>query len=107
MEGPDHRASLEPTELKQMVQAIRNIEQAIIGSGVKKPSSSELQNRELARRSIYVNKDLPAGTILMEKDLICLRPAVGISPMLWSSVIGKKLIRSKKAFQTLFQNDFS
>ncbi|HVD98326.1 MAG TPA: N-acetylneuraminate synthase [Cytophagaceae bacterium] len=90
MEGPDHKASLEPLELKQMVDSIRHIEQAI-GNGTKEPSSSEKKNIAIARKSIHLNKDLKAGHILTENDLIMKRPGDGISPMKMDEVVGKKI----------------
>jgi N,N'-diacetyllegionaminate synthase len=91
MEGPDHKASLEPAELKAMVSAIRNIEQSISGSGVKIPSPSEVKNKAVARKSIHVKKDLQAGHVLSEKDLIMKRPGDGISPMQLDSIVGRIL----------------
>ena len=105
MEGPDHRASLEPGELKAMVTAIRNIEQVIAGSGIKEPSPSELKNKAIARKSIHLLKDLPAGYILTDKDLVMKRPGRGISPMQVSNVIGKKLLKSLPADQLLSLDD--
>ncbi len=90
MEGPDHKASLEPMELISMVSAIRNIEK-IFGNGIKQPSASEQKNIEIARKSIHLDKNLPLGHILTESDLIMKRPATGISPMLLDLVLGKKL----------------
>lgn len=104
--GPDHRASLEPSELKAMVQSIRNIELAIGGNGVKKPSPSELKNKEIARKSIHTARDLKKGTILGEKDLIPLRPGDGISPMKWTEVLGKILVHDLPAFAKLAPEDF-
>lgn len=91
MEGPDHRASLEPAELKAMVAAIRNIEKAISGSGIKGPSPSELKNKIIARKSIHLAKEFPAGHLLTTADLVMKRPGSGISPMQIASVIGRKL----------------
>ena len=91
MEGPDHKASLEPAELKAMVTAIRNIEKAISGSGLKEPSPSEIKNKEVARKSIHLKNDLPQGHILREADLIMKRPGNGISPMNIAMVLGKTL----------------
>jgi N,N'-diacetyllegionaminate synthase len=88
--GPDHKASLEPHELKAMVKAIRNVEKAL-GSGVKEPSPSELKNLTAARKSIHLSGDLPAGHILTEKDLEMKRPGDGISPMQMDEIIGRKL----------------
>ena len=90
MAGPDHRASLEPDELKAMVTAIRNISLAISGNGEKKPSVSELKNKTVARKSIHLKTNIPAGHIITAGDLEMKRPGDGISPMLIQSVIGKK-----------------
>lgn len=87
MEGPDHRASLEPEELKQMVSAIRHIERAI-GSGEKRPSASETPNIEIARRSIVAARAISRGEVLDESNLDVKRPAGGISPMMWDTVVG-------------------
>lgn len=89
MEGPDHRASLEPQELKAMVVAIRNIEQAVSGSGYKDPSASELKNKNIGRKSIVAAKSIKKGELLTEENLTVKRPGTGISPMEWDSVIGK------------------
>jgi len=93
MEGPDHQSSLEPEELKAMVSAIRNIEIAL-GDGIKTPSESEKKNIGIARKSIHILNNLPAGHILTESDLIMKRPGDGISPMEMDKVIGKKLLKS-------------
>lgn len=87
MEGPDHRASLDPLELKEMVKAIRNIELAI-GSDLKTPSPSETPNIEIARKSIVAACNIKKGEILTEKNITVKRPGSGLSPMLWDSVIG-------------------
>lgn len=92
MEGPDHAASLEPNELINMVAAIRNIEQAMSGSGIKEPSKSELKNIAIARKSIHANRDIRKGAIITELDLVMLRPGDGISPMQMNSIIGKTLV---------------
>lgn len=91
MEGPDHKASLEPAELKAMVTAIRNIEAAISGSGLKEPSPSEIKNKEVARKSIHLKNDLQKGHAINEADLVMKRPGNGISPMNVAMVLGKKL----------------
>lgn len=91
MEGPDHRASLEPAELKAMVVAIRNIEKAISGSEIKEPSPSELKNKAIARKSIHLAKELPAGHLITDADLVMKRPGSGISPMQVASIIGRQL----------------
>jgi N,N'-diacetyllegionaminate synthase len=88
MEGPDHKASLEPHELKAMVNAIRNIEKAL-GSFEKKPSPSETPNILIARKSIVASKVIQKGEILSESNLTVKRPAGGINPMRWSEVLGK------------------
>ena len=90
--GPDHRASLEPYELKNMVNAIRNIEKAISGNGVKKVTKSEAKNIKIARKSIHLKKDISSGSIISEDDIIALRPGDGISPLKWEGVIGKKIL---------------
>ncbi len=92
MEGPDHRASIEPEELKAMIKAIRNIEKAL-GNGIKKPSPSERKNMSVARKSIVAVKDIKKGEIFTEENITVKRPCMGISPMKWDNVIGKKAIR--------------
>jgi N,N'-diacetyllegionaminate synthase len=103
--GPDHVASLEPDELKEMVKAIRNIELATSGDGEKVPSESETKNIAIARKSIHLNKNLQKGHILTDDDLIPLRPGDGISPMEWEKVIGKKLILDKAEFDKISFSD--
>jgi len=88
MEGPDHKASLEPDELKKMVTAIRNIEIAM-GDGRKIPSSSEIKNRPIVRKSILASKEIQIGEMFSELNLIVKRPGCGISPMKWDDVIGR------------------
>ena len=104
--GPDHAASLEPDELKAMVKAIRNIELAISGNGVKKPSESEIKNITIARKSIHLNKSLSKGHVICEEDIIALRPGDGISPMEWNTLLGKKLKERKNKFDKLSSSDF-
>jgi N-acetylneuraminate synthase len=89
MEGPDHRASLEPAELKAMSLAIRNIELAISGSGLKEPSESEMKNIAIARKSIVAKIDISKGDVLSENNLTVKRPGDGISPMKWDDLMGK------------------
>lgn len=93
MEGPDHRASLEPAELIAMVKGIRNIENAL-GSAQKKPSSSEEKNRTIVRKSIHLNADKLKGDTIQKEDLIMKRPGHGISPFDYNDVIGKKLSKN-------------
>lgn len=88
MEGPDHKASLEPDELKLMVEYIRNVEQAM-GDGVKRVAASEAKNRAIARKSIVAFTDIKKGDVFSEQNLITKRPADGLSPMMWEEVIGK------------------
>ena len=91
--GPDHPASLEPDELKQMVVAIRNVQRAI-GDGEKKPASMrELGNRNVARKSIVAAKRIDAGEVFTEENLTTKRPGTGISPMRWPEIIGQKAKR--------------
>jgi N,N'-diacetyllegionaminate synthase len=104
--GPDHVASLEPKELKAMVNAIRNIEIAMSGDGKKTPSESEIKNISIARKSIHLNKNLSKGDVISEKDIIALRPGDGISPMEWDTIIGKKIKVGKNKFDKLFYSDF-
>ncbi|WP_109098915.1 N-acetylneuraminate synthase [Aquimarina sp. AU58] len=92
MEGPDHKASLEPEELKAMVTAIRNIENAL-GHGRKEPSNSEKKNKEIARKSIVAKKSIQLGDIFTDDNITVKRPGSGISPMKWDSVIGTKALR--------------
>jgi N-acetylneuraminate synthase len=89
MEGPDHKASLEPDELKAMVSAIRNIEKALSGSGVKEVSPSEQKNIAIARKSIVAIKNIHKGEIFSDENIGVKRPGTGISPMKWDEVIGK------------------
>lgn len=89
MEGPDHAASLDPQELSAMVAAIRNIEQAISGNGIKTPSESEMKNKEIARKSIVAKKYIAKGEVFSEENLTVKRPGNGISPMEWDNVLGK------------------
>lgn len=88
MEGPDHKASLEPEELKAMVSAIRNIEKAV-GDGIKKVTDSEKGNIAVARKSIVASRNIKKGEILSEDNLTVKRPGTGISPMRWEEVLGQ------------------
>jgi N,N'-diacetyllegionaminate synthase len=87
--GPDQLASLEPLELKAMVASIRNIELAISGNGMKEPSSSELKNMGIARKSIVAKTAINRGDIFSESNITTKRPGNGISPMHWDDVIGQ------------------
>lgn len=105
MEGPDHKASLEPKELSAMIQAIRHIE-AALGNGIKQASISEKKNIPIARKSIHIGKNLPAGHVLTKKDLEMKRPGNGISPMDLAKVLGKRTNRALKEDSLLKQSDF-
>ncbi|KMT64735.1 N-acetylneuraminate synthase [Catenovulum maritimum] len=87
MEGPDHKASLEPQELKGMVDAIRNVERAL-GSGVKSPTVSEVKNKAVARKSIVVAKPLKKGQVIKDDDIVVKRPGTGVAPTKFWQVIG-------------------
>lgn len=89
MEGPDHKASLEPNELKKMVESIRNIEKAI-GNKVKFVTESESKNKSVARKSIVAAKQIKKGEIFTAENLSVKRPGTGISPLKWHDILGKK-----------------
>ena len=91
--GPDHKASLEPVELKAMVSAIRNIEKAMGGDGTKHVSESERKNIAIARKSIVAAMDIKAGEVFTEENLTVKRPGNGITPMRWEEVLGMKAKR--------------
>lgn len=86
--GPDHQASLEPAEFKAMVDAIRNVEQAL-GDGLKRPSASERKNRAIARKSLVASRAIRAGELFSAENLTAKRPGTGISPMRWDEVLGR------------------
>lgn len=86
MEGPDHKASLSPTELSQMVRSIRNIEIAL-GKKIKEPTKTELKNLEVCRKSIVAKKEIKKGEILTTDMITVKKPGTGISPMLWDSIL--------------------
>ena len=88
MEGPDHKASIEPDELKQMVSSIRNVE-AAIGDGVKKVSASEMKNKDIARKSIIAKTAIRSGEVFSEENITTKRPGSGINPMRWFELLGK------------------
>lgn len=90
--GPDHRASLEPDELADMVKAVRTVEKAL-GSGIKAVADAEKSNIEVARKSIVAARDIKAGEILSEENITVKRPGNGLSPMLWDSVLGTIAVR--------------
>ncbi len=90
--GPDHKASLEPYELKNMVTAIRNIELAM-GDGVKRLTPSEVRNKPIGRKSLVASQTIKAGDIFSPKNITAKRPGTGISPMQWDDVIGRAAAR--------------
>lgn len=90
--GPDHKASLEPNELKAMVTAIRNIERAL-GDGIKRPSTSEAKNRPIARKSLVAAGAIRAGDVFSETNVTVKRPGTGLSPMRWDEVLGRRAPR--------------
>ena len=92
MEGPDHKASLEPNELTTMVSSIRHIEKAL-GDGNKTPSLSEKKNIAVARKSIVAKRIINVGEVLTEDNITVKRPGTGISPMKWLDVIGAQAVR--------------
>ncbi len=96
MEGPDHKASLEPDELKAMVSSIRHIE-AALGDGIKRVTDSERANIAIARKSIVAAKEIMSGDIFTEENITTKRPGDGISPMRWNEIIGSKAARDYKA----------
>lgn len=95
MEGPDHKASIEPEELNAMVQAIRNIEKAL-GSGIKKTSKSESKNITIARKSIVAKQHIKLGDTLSEENLTVKRPGNGVNPMRWDEMLGQTAQKNYK-----------
>lgn len=95
MEGPDHKASIDPIELKEMVRAIRNIEKAL-GDGIKKPNKSEIKIMQVVKKCIVASKKIKKGECLNENNITVKRAGMGISPVRWDEIIGKK---AKKDFE--------
>jgi N,N'-diacetyllegionaminate synthase len=95
MEGPDHKASLEPDELKEMVESIRRVE-AALGTGVKEPAPSEIKNIAIARKSIVAKTDIKKGEIYTLENITTKRPGNGISPMRWHEILGTRANRDYK-----------
>lgn len=93
--GPDHKASLEPEELKEMTRMIRNVELAL-GSGRKEMTKSESGNREIARKSIVASRDIRQGEVFTDENLTTKRPGSGLSPMRWKEVVGSRAVRDFK-----------
>jgi N,N'-diacetyllegionaminate synthase len=94
--GPDHKASLEPDELKAMVRAIRHIEKAL-GTGIKKPSPSELKNKPIARKSIVAAFPIKKGEKFTDLNITVKRPGTGISPLRWDEIIGRKATKNYRS----------
>lgn len=92
MEGPDHKASLEPAELKLMVQQIRNIE-AALGDGIKRPNKSEVENAKVVQKSILAKRPIKMGEVLSEENLVAKRAGAGISSVHWDVVVGTKALQ--------------
>lgn len=105
MEGPDHQASLEPDELKQMVERIRNVEECL-GKREKSPTPSEIKNKKIARKSLYLKDNLKAGEVVERSHFLVTRPEGSIHPRHLKALIGKTLTRDIEAFEDLSLNDF-
>lgn len=88
--GPDHPASIEPAELREMVERIREVE-LILGDGIKRPTQAEMEARTLVRRGLKAARDIPAGTVLAEADIAILRPATGLEPARLRDTIGRRV----------------
>ena len=102
--GPDHRASLEPWEFKQMVEGIRRVEE-MLGKTLKKATVREEEMKRKVRKSLYLAQNLPAGHSITPEDLVSLRPLAGIEPDCWGDVLGRKLKGSKPKGQPLYWHD--
>ena len=100
MEGPDHKASIEPEELKAMVRSIRNIEIAL-GDGVKKPSKSEKKNIDIVRKSLFASKHIKKGDFFTKQNLTAKRPGNGLSPFKLKKLLGKKSKKNYKKDQQI------
>jgi len=101
MEGPDHKASLEPLELKNMVKFIRNVESSV-GDGIKRPSASELKNKNVIRKSVVAARAIKKGEIFRRDNIAVKRPGTGISPMKWDNILGKSASRNFKKDENIF-----
>lgn len=104
LEGPDHRASLEPDELKLMISGVRNIEKAL-GNDEKKPSKSEKENIGIVRKSIVALREIKEGELFTESNLTVKRPGTGISPMHWFDVIGKRAHKAYKVDEMICEEE--
>ena len=105
MEGPDHSASLNPLELKLMVDSIRNIELALSGNGFKEPTESEKKNIAASRKSVHISKKIHKGKIISKDNIMMRRPGDGISPMEISKIIGGKVNKNLEIDHKLSWDD--
>ena len=103
--GPDHRASLEPDELKTMVTAVRRVEQAL-GHGLKGPGPSEMKNRPVARKSLIAAVEIKQGEVFSENNITIKRPGSGTSPMLYWEIVGKKSSRDYYPDEVIIDESF-
>jgi len=102
--GPDHKASINPVELKQMVDAIRKVEQAI-GDGIKKPYPKEIETKKVVQKGLYVSRDLKIGDTILEDDVVGKRPMVFVSIDQADHFIGKQIKRVLKKGMPLSMDD--
>jgi N-acetylneuraminate synthase len=98
--GPDHKASLQPDELRELVRQTREIEQAL-GDGIKRPTASEWKNRDVARKSLVASKEIQAGEVYSEENLACKRPGTGNSPFNFWNFLGESADRRYESDQLL------
>ncbi len=105
MPGPDHKASLDPTELKELVRKIRNIEEAMQGDGTKRAHSSEVETKKIVQRGIYLNKDISVGEIITDDHLIMKRPVQNLSALEYDNIIGKAVNKNILSGNALKIND--
>lgn len=99
--GPNHKASLNPEELKEMISAIRLIEKAL-GDGIKRPTPEEIEIRKVARRSIVARVNIPKGTIITEDMLTFKRPGIGLSPKCYNEIIGRRARRNIEVDELIY-----
>ncbi|WP_343039399.1 N-acetylneuraminate synthase [Microvirga makkahensis] len=104
MPGPDHAASIEPDELKAMIAQIREVE-TLLGDGIKQARPAEYEARRLVRRGLKATRVIEAGTVLQESDIAILRPASGLAPGSYETVIGRRVVNSLDAGQPITQDD--
>lgn len=102
LEGPDHKASLEPEQLKQMVTSIRTVEKAL-GDGIKRPTKSEINNKPIARRSLVATRRLKAGQVITKEDIAVKRPGGGLAPIYYWHIQGKICKQNYEAGELIFE----